>query len=149
MKSRAMIMYGVVSCLAIGGLVQASQINVNLLTNSDANSSSMTGWTVTANGGSGWSVSSGHFTTSYNWDIHSRHFYFQKDGIRPKRMGQLDAQFARVGYGNFASWQKSPKHGGERDQVVLLVVNGKNLHGVVSLFAGRRIADVLMVQRGC
>ncbi|MCC7300603.1 MAG: hypothetical protein IT583_05945 [Verrucomicrobia bacterium] len=52
--------------------VYATPFNTNLLANSTTNSANMTGWSVTANGGNGWSVGGGAFYTSYQWDIRSQ-----------------------------------------------------------------------------
>lgn len=60
------------SGVVLGGAAVAAPFNENLLVNSTATSSNMTGWTVTANGGSGWSVDSGVFYTSYQWDIRTQ-----------------------------------------------------------------------------
>lgn len=59
----------VVFCCATG---YAGLFNTNLLVNSSSVSSNMTGWTVTANGGSGWLVGDGIFRTSYQWDIRTQ-----------------------------------------------------------------------------
>ena len=64
---------GLTVCLCLSfAHVNAALFNTNLLANSTTNSSSMTGWTVTANGGSGWSVGSGVFYTSYQWDVRTQ-----------------------------------------------------------------------------
>jgi hypothetical protein len=52
--------------------VYASPFNTNLLINSTTNSSNMNGWSVTANGGSGWAVGGGVFYTSYQWDVRTQ-----------------------------------------------------------------------------
>lgn len=67
-KSVLLIGLGVLWCAG----VYATPFNANLLANSTTNSSSMSSWTVTANGGDGWSVSSGIFYTSYQWDIRTQ-----------------------------------------------------------------------------
>jgi hypothetical protein len=58
------------------------QPSTNLLVNANGEAGNMTGWTVTANGGSGWYVGDGFgsalsgathpFCTSYGWDIRSQ-----------------------------------------------------------------------------
>ncbi len=40
----------------------------NLLDNGHGNTGDMSGWTITANGGAGWAVTSNQFRTSYGWD---------------------------------------------------------------------------------
>ncbi|MEM9491278.1 MAG: hypothetical protein AAGC55_19170, partial [Myxococcota bacterium] len=53
----------------------------NLLENGDGSAGDMSGWTITANGGAGWSVQGGTFRTSHNWarrtqlvDLHAKGF---------------------------------------------------------------------------
>lgn len=58
--------------VVLRGAAVAAPFDENLLVNSTATSSDMTGWTVTANGGSGWSVGSGVFYTSYQWDVRTQ-----------------------------------------------------------------------------
>lgn len=48
------------------------KVRKNHLTNGDAGAGTMSGWTVTANGGNGWAVSGGKFVTSYDWDRRSQ-----------------------------------------------------------------------------
>lgn len=64
---------GLLVCLCLSfAHVNAALFNTNLLVNSTDTSSNMNGWTVTANGGSGWNVGSGVFYTSYQWDIRTQ-----------------------------------------------------------------------------
>ena len=82
---------GFVLAVLAGGMAvcaSADVIGVNLLTNSTASSSNMNGWTVTANGGSGWAVNKGVFSTSYNWDIRSQTVDLLAKGLTAS---QLDA----------------------------------------------------------
>ncbi len=57
------------------------QAMYGLLANSDGTLGDMSGWTITANGGDGWSTGGGKFLTSYAWarrtqtiDLHARGF---------------------------------------------------------------------------
>ena len=76
-------------------------VGVNLLANPDADDNDLAGWTITHNGGDGWTASNQRFRTSYNWNLRTQ--LIDLDGLGFDA-ATLDSQPTIHVYERFRKW---------------------------------------------